>query len=72
MSAFVSIFTLRMTIFDHEYKFTMQNHLWKLKGAQRKRGREDSPHLARVPSVLWAGERAASCFTLGPGGHLSL
>jgi hypothetical protein len=34
-----------------------------------RRGREDSPCLARVPPMLWAGGcgRAARCSPLGPG-----
>jgi hypothetical protein len=44
--------------------------MWKLKGGYRGRGgREDSPHPARVPPMLWAGRhgRAATRFPLGPG-----
>ena len=43
--------------------------MWELKGGRGRREREDSPRLARVPSMLWAvgRRRAARCFPLGPG-----
>ena len=39
------------------------------KGARGRVGREDSPLLARVPPMLWAGRcgRTARRFPLGPG-----
>jgi hypothetical protein len=41
--------------------------VWKLKGAGERKEREDSPHPARVPPMLWADrhQRAARCFPLG-------
>jgi hypothetical protein len=43
--------------------------VWELIGAGEGGGREDSPCLARVPPMLWAGGhgRAARCFPLSPG-----
>jgi hypothetical protein len=43
--------------------------LWEIKGGRGRRGREDSPCLARVPPMLWTGgcKRAARCFPLSSG-----
>jgi hypothetical protein len=49
----------------------MQNcaRVWELEGVVGERGRrKDSPHLARVPPMLWAVGcgRSARCFPFGP------
>jgi hypothetical protein len=47
---------------------TLSTFLWELKGAAGERGgKENSPSLARVPPMLWAGglRRPTRCFPLG-------
>jgi hypothetical protein len=45
--------------------------MWELKGAGEGVGREDCPHPARDPPVLWDMGGLPDAFHSAPGGHLS-
>jgi hypothetical protein len=52
------------------YKSILAENVTQLEsvGTKGGRGKENSPRLARVPPMLWAGgcRRAARCFPLAP------